>query len=309
MTMDKKCLEEKIAATANELFSLSKNEREHSEEFKTLKIKLAADIWKWSCIVFKKKVENAGVEIMECINRSFSSFSGETSYVNYISAALKKEIQRANEKEFVEKQRLISLPDKKRRKLNYILHYAELLGRDIKSEAVQRELAKEFGCSQKEIAELVLYNFRSFAQSDTITQDGGELSLFDCVPDQRHEGVENALGVRAELEEQFSVIDETFKGMQERTKPYLSALVTNCVLREAENASALDIALDLLSAFSFAKSESAQKIVERYKSGEEPFSQKEIAAWFNREESDASRTFKKFLEKVSTRLENDYNYR
>ncbi len=296
--MDKKCLEEKIVATANELFSLSQNERECSEEFKTLKIKLAADIWRWGGIVFKKRVENAGVEIMECINRSFLSFNGETSYVNYISAALKKEIQRANEKEFVEKHRLISLPDKKRRKLNCILRYAESLGKDIKSEAMQRELAKEFGCSQKKIAELILYNFRSFTQGDTITEEGEELSLFDCVPDQMYKGAENALVVRSELEELLSAVDETFNASQERTKPYLSALVTDCVLCEAENANALDSALDLLFAFSFAKTENAQKIVERYKSSGEPFSQKEIAACFGRKESDASRTLKKFSEKV-----------
>ncbi|MDE5899351.1 MAG: hypothetical protein K2H09_08840, partial [Treponemataceae bacterium] len=83
--MDKQQLEEKIRAAASEIFSLAEIEwHKGSEEFKSLKAKLAADIWNWCTAVFgSRKSGDAGVEIMECINRSLSSFKGSPAeYMN-----------------------------------------------------------------------------------------------------------------------------------------------------------------------------------------------------------------------------------
>ena len=132
--MDKQRLEERIQATATEIFSLAETaRRDENEEFKSLKAKLATHIWKWCGAVFgSKRTGNAGVEIMECIKRSLSSFKGEaTGYMNYIAAALKKEIRRAAVKTALEERCLIHLPDKKQRMIKQFLHFAKRCGKDI----------------------------------------------------------------------------------------------------------------------------------------------------------------------------------
>ena len=126
MEKDKSQLENKINKTATELFSLKKSNNFDDVEYKSLFTKISDLIWRWSKITFGQKVENASIEIMECIKRSITSFNEcETEYIKYISASLSKEIEKANRKNQLNERELIKIPQKKRNKINQILKYTE----------------------------------------------------------------------------------------------------------------------------------------------------------------------------------------
>ena len=294
--MDKRRFEERIQATATEIFSLAESARlDGSEDFKSLKAKLAADIWQWCAAVFgSKRTENVGVEIMECINRSLSSFKGEAAgYMNYIAAALKKEIRRTEGKAAVEERCSISLPDKKLRKIKQFLRFAERCGKDITNPDVQKLFAKNCAYPVEEIAALAQYYARSFVRGDTIVSDDGEERLiWDVVP-AKDATPEETVMLKTELERRLSEIDKAFATAQERTKPYLSALITHRLLVELETASK-DNAVALLRSVSFVKTEAAQKIIAAYQAGGAFCSQEDVAKHFDRDKTDASRTLKKF---------------
>lgn len=309
--MDKERLEERIQATATEIFSLEETARcDENEEFKSLKTKLAADILRWCALVFgSQRTGNAGVEIMKCINRSIRSFKGEAAgYMNYIAVALKKEIRRAAREAAYQERCLIRLSDKKLRKIKQFRHFAESCGKDITNADVQKLIAKEWRCDVEEVAELVRYSVQSFVRGDTIISgDGEEQSLWETVPAQENMTEEKVIS-KIELKRYLAEIDKTFASAQERTKPYLSALITHRLLVELETASK-DNAVALLRSASFAKTEHAQKLIAMYQTDGAFCSQEDVAKWFGRDKTDASRTLKKFLEKVSTCIKIDYNNR
>ena len=309
--MDKQQLEKRIQATATEIFSLAEtSRRDRSEDFKFLKAKLATDIWKWCAAVFgSERTGNAGVEIMECINRSLSSFKGEvTGYMNYIAAALKKEITRATAKAKNEERSLIRLSEKKQRKIRQFLRFAERCGKDITNPDVQKMIAKDYSYPVEEVSRWRQYYVQSFVQGDTIVSDDGEeRSLWDTVPAQETM-LDEAVILKIGLECCLTEIDKAFAAAQERTKPYLSALITHRLLVELESAQAdMDNAIALLRSASFAKTEGAQKIIVEYQKGGAFCLQEDIAKRFDRDKTDASRTLKNFLEKVSIGIKSDYN--
>ena len=296
--MDKQQLEEHIQATATEIFSLAETaRRDGREDFKSLKTKLAADIWKWCATVFgSERTGNAGVEIMECINRSLSSFKKDEAagYMHYIAAALKKEIRRAAVKAKTEELSLI----KEQRKIKQFLRFAECCGKDITNPDVQKMIAKDYGYTVEEVSALVQNYVQSFVQGDTIfSDDGEERSLWDTVPAQETMLDETVI-LKTELECCLTEIDKAFAAAQKRTKPYLSALVTHRLLVELESAQAdMDNAMTLLRTSSFAKTEAAQKIMAAYQKGGAFCTQEDIAKHFDRDKPDASRTLKNFWKK------------
>ncbi|MBD5441830.1 MAG: hypothetical protein HDR34_00230 [Treponema sp.] len=299
--MDKQQLEEHIQATATEIFSLAETaRRDGREDFKSLKTKLAADIWKWCAVVFgSERTGNAGVEIMECIKRSLSSFKGEAAgYMPYIATALKTELWRAAVKAALEERCLIHLPDKKQRMIKQFLHFAKRCGKDITNPNVQKLIAKECLCTVEEIAALAQYYARSFVRGDTIVSDDGEeRSLWDVVP-AKDATLEETVMLKTELERCLTEIDKAFAAAQERTKPYLSALITHRLLVKLESAQAdMDNAIALLRAASFAKTKEAQKIIAEYQKGGAFCTQEDIAKHFDRDKTDASRTLKNFWKK------------
>lgn len=102
----------------------------------------------------------------------------------------------------------------------------------------------------------------------------------------------------------FNKIEETFQKQQLRTKPYISALITFNILKEIEKKEKTSFHIkisDLLAKYAF----SDQEILSNWKAGYDIGRQKDICRRFKPDlsienaESDASRTFKKFLEKMN----------
>ena len=90
--MDKKQQEAKIIRIATELFPFVQQKNTACMEFLTLRTKLTDAVWRWTLLTFNpKKIENAAVEIMECVNRSVLSYEGTAEhYINYLAHSLKK---------------------------------------------------------------------------------------------------------------------------------------------------------------------------------------------------------------------------
>ncbi|MDE5581799.1 MAG: hypothetical protein K2I95_10330 [Treponemataceae bacterium] len=218
--------------------------------------------------------------------------------MNYIAAALKKEITRATAKAKNEERSLIKLPEKKQRKIRQFLRFAERCGKDITNPDVQKMIAKEYSYPLEEVSALAQYYVQSFVQGDMIVSDDGEKrSLWDTVPAQETMLDETVI-LKTELESCLTEIDKAFAAAQERTKPYLSALITHRLLVKLESAQAdMDNAIALLRSASFAKTKEAQKIIAAYQKGGAFCTQEDIAKCFGRDKTDASRTLKNFWKK------------
>ena len=302
-------LEEKITRIFTEISALPKAEREKtpcgSVEFKALKTKLADSVWRWSkCVFSAERLANAGKEIMECVSRSILSYDGTADdYIKYISVAISAEIRRANERETAFESQSIHIPDKKRRVLKQMLCYAEDNGTDINSTETQQKIVEMFGCTAEEVADLVKGHSRSAVQSESVKKDDGEeISLLDTVLVAEKYGYENAtkdIVAKSELQARFSEIDNVFKKQQERTKPYLSALITHRILAELESAKIGKEAItEALHGVSFMKTVEAERVVQSFFADGEFVTQEEIALWFGRDKTDASRAMKKILAKL-----------
>ncbi|MBQ7166703.1 MAG: hypothetical protein IJR93_07160 [Treponema sp.] len=308
--MDKTKLEERITRVASEIFRIPAQSRTGSAEFLSLRTKLAECLWNWARLTFdEEKVRNSGTEIMDCVNRSLESFNGPSAdYIKYISASLKKEITRANERKIVFDERAISLPEKKRRLLKNMIRSAKEYGKDIQNKECQEHLARMYGHTEKEIADLVKWYFQSSVQSETTVNDEGEeISLLDTKRVFENSGGRTPaqeLEQKDEISLVLTSIDKVFTEQQDRTKPYLSALLTRQLLEELEQAG-IDrgTALDNLAGRAFAMTDEALKVKEAFLSGESCPAQQELDAWFGKDKTDASRTMRNFLEKLKRREE------
>ncbi len=313
--MDKKQLEAKIKETAGKILAFDISARnEENAEFITLRTKIADYILRWAELEFSKYwLPNATTEIMDCVKLSLTAFHGKAEdYIKYISAALKQEIGRANYRNTDFEQNIIELPEQKKRIIIKILQDAQEYGKDIEQTEIQQKLAGMFDCEEKEIAELVAVYLQSKVQSENaVSSNGDKFLLLDsaaALEANRYKKPDEEVISQFEQNEIISKInnflfdiDKLFcTKSQDRTKPYLSALLLQQVLSDLKNCVKIDNKhiSNLLKNRDFAQTEKAQNILERFLSNDELPTQKEVAAMFRRDKTDASRTINKFKEKL-----------
>ena len=313
--MDKNQLESKITNIIAEIFALEDSIRnENNAEFSVLRTKLAENVWLWAKFVFNpERLKNSGIEIMECINRSITSFGGDTKdYIKYIAASLKQEIGRANEKNAVFEARIIDLPEQKQRRIKQILHNADEYGKDIQQTETQQELAEIFRLVPEEVTKLATLYFQSQVQSENVISSYGDvISLLDCAAvfeASRYKKPDDELISQLDQNEIISKInlflvdiDKIFcTKSQERTKPYLSALLMRQLLDDLKNAGIDNKQISgLLENRTFAQPEEAHDILEHFLSDNELPTQEAVAAMFGRDKTDASRTIRSFCDKMN----------
>lgn len=321
----KQKLEEKIEKTAQEIFALGEGDFEkenHSAEWKTLCTKLADVVWRYAGLVFGKiKIENCTVEIMNCVTNSLHAFKCDAGnkYINYISAALKKEIRRAGEKQKVEDARGgVTLPEQKERFIKKMIRLAEACEKDIHEAETQEWLALHFSTAKKkvtveEIRVLIkLYENANAASLDAPLAGEENFSLHEKLADEKIATPLDALLQSADNAERIDKIDSllekidsVFEKQQDRTKDYISALVTRQLLEEFSNVQKIGVSkgfsngeiVKLLRDRKIAETEKAQKLLEKFLADELP-TQQDVAAMFAKDKTDASRAVKKFLEKL-----------
>ncbi|MBR1614825.1 MAG: hypothetical protein IJ673_05015 [Treponema sp.] len=298
-------LECKITETFSELLLLKEKNRQDSEEFNSLRTKLAENIWKWASGVFQKAgIQNAGEEIMKCVNLSITSFDGSAEkYISYISVSIKNEIRRANEKLKLFESRAISFPQKKQRQLKQMIHWAEQYGKNISDPEVQERLAAIFGTSKSEINELLRLQEQSRTTGEkSVDEDGNEYSVLDEKSVSQKSGYGDvdfdSLIELEGLDSCVEKINDAYLNSQERTKTYISALITRQFLCEAESANIeIESVIAIIQKKPFAETQEARKAIELFQKNELP-TQEEVASWFGKDKTDASRTMRKFLDKM-----------
>ncbi|MBO6176735.1 MAG: hypothetical protein J6O39_04265 [Treponema sp.] len=299
-------LECKIMETFSELLLLKERNKHDSEEFNSLRTKLAGNIWKWAGIVFQKvNVENAGEEIMQCVKNSITSFEDSVEkYISYISVSIKNEIRRANEKLKSFESSAISFPQKKQRQLKQMILWAEQYGKNISDPEVQERLAAIFGTSKSEINELLRLQEQSRTTGEkSVDEDGNENSVLDEKSVSQKSGCGDvdfdSLIESEKLNSCIEKINDAYLKSQDRTKQYLSALITRQFLHETENANIeIESVIAIIQKKPFAEAPEAKKIIEFFQKNELP-TQEEVASWFVKDKTDASRTMRKFLEKMN----------
>ena len=295
----------KITATFSELLLLKEKNMQDSEEFNSLRTKLAENIWKWASGVFQKaEVLNAGEEIMKCVNLSIASFEGSAEkYISYISVSIKNEIRRANEKLKSFESSAISFPQKKQRQLKQMIHWAEQYGKNISDPDVQERLAAIFGTSKSEINELLRLQEQSRTTGEkSVDEDGNEYSVLDEKSVSQKSGCGDvdfdSLIELEGLDSCVEKINDAYLNSQDRTKQYLSALITRQFLHETENANIkIESVIAIIQKKPFAEAPEAKKIIDFFQKNELP-TQENVASWFGKDKTDASRTVRKFLDKM-----------
>lgn len=309
--MDKNLLEEKIERIFSEISEIPESQREDSAEFSSLKSNLTEKAWQWAEITFgKTKIQNAGVEIMKCVGLCISSFDSTCGkFICYLSASLKNEISRANEKNAVFEARCIKIPSKKITVAEMAVRYAMANQMHIGSQKTLEMIAQAFGIEYAKIEETV----RLYFQDETISEnsadeDDEDFSLFDTNSVNknllnRYQADKKILDDEnlSEIEDYIAKIDRKIQEQQKRTQPYISALVTNQLLHELDNAHLACSDMDFLDGVSFISTKESREIVSQFMHGE-PLSQENVAKMFGRDKTDASRTMRGFLEKLKKDL-------
>ena len=304
--MEKKHWELKIIKTVSELLPFVQNGNTSCVEFLTLRTKLADAVWRFAALTFgTASIENAAVEIMDCLNRSVLSYKGIAEhYINYIASALKQEIMRANGKLQTFNTAVISLPDNKQRKLHRICSYAEHYGKDINATETKIWLEKQTGYSVSQIAQLLEWKLQTMLKSEySMSKDGEEISLFEYTATTRSNGSpqETYLLEKLTLEDVLQALDAAFTASKDRKKPYLSALLTHRILRELD-AAKIDrkTIRKMLSKKTFANTEYGRKLIWLFFESTTFPTQEDIAARFGKDKTDASKMISTFIKKNTT---------
>ena len=303
--MEKQQQEAKIIRIATELFPFVQQQNTSCAEFLTLRAKLTDAVWRWALLTFNpKKIKNAAVEIMECVNRSVLSYEGTAEhYINYIARSLKQETARANIKLHTFQSEIIPLPENKRRKWNQLCAAAAHYGKDIKRAETQAWLAKRTGGQISEIIKLMQWQLQTAVQSEHIDfENGNRYSLFDsaalCIQNG-YKTVDTFLIEQDHIERSLQLIDAAFAASQDRTKPYLSALLTHRVLCELD-ATKIDstVILEVLHNARFSDTEHGRKLIRLFFEAKDFPTQEDIAEQFDKDKTDASRTISSFIKKL-----------
>lgn len=307
--MDKKQQGAKIIRIATELFPFVQQQNTACAEFLTLRAKLTDAVWRWALLTFNpEKIENAAVEIMKCVNRSVLSYEGSAEhYINYLARSLKQEINRANIRLHTFQSEIIPLPENKRRKWNRLCVAAAHYGKDIERAETQEWLAKRTGCTVNEIAKLMEWKVQTAIQSEHIDfENGNGYSLFDSAAVCIQNGYKTADAFLIEqdhIKHCIRLIDAAFATAQDRTKPYLSALLTHRVLCELDAAKVGSTVIDVvLRNARFSDTEHGRTLIRVFFEAEDFPTQEDIAAQFGKDKTDASRTIHKFLQKVRQKV-------
>ena len=307
--MDKKQQEAKIIRIAAELFPFVQQKNTACAEFLTLRAKLTDAVWRWALLTFNpEKIENAAVEIMECVNRSVLSYEGHAEhYINYIARSLKQEINRANIKLHTFHSEIIPLPENKRRKWNRLCVAAAHYGKDIERAEIQEWLAKRAGYSVNDIVDLMQWQLQTAVQSEHIdSENNNRYSRFDSAAVCTHSGykaVDTFLIEQDHIEHCLQLIDAAFTASQDRTKPYLSALLTHRVLCELDAAKVDSTVIAVvLRNTRFSDTKHGRTLIRLFFEAASFPTQEDIAAQFGKDKTDASRTIHKFLQKVRQKV-------
>lgn len=303
----KENFEAEIKYLADEFFSIPKEDNSLISKRNTLKEKLWIALW-----MYYKEIQYTGYEsnneitaekysdvINSTIAKTMEAYKieKETPFLHYVNAAVKNEISRERQKDYLHG---LKVPQKISKYWKQLCQLADSRGIDNRDLNKMRELGVTLRIP-KNVLEQVLEFGKVKICSDIITIDGKEGSVFDQLksdignPEKEFEKQEDKNQETKTAFHQFRIIDEIFKKKQKRVKKYLSALLTlkfypDLIILTKMNGSKQE--------FAFIDFELYADLEEiEVKGGSNP-SQQDIASRFGRDKTDASRTLNEFLKEL-----------
>lgn len=229
----------------------------------------------------------------ECL-KYFDKSKGE--FLHLFNKAMKRDLGIAKAKELIETHRQgIKLSTYDEQMVRKVISLANSKNLDIHDSSVQAKIAIALGISADRIAELIRINDNAVAVSATVTNDDGEVELFDLQADKT-DTPEEVIITKDGLKELVVQIDKVFQTVQERQKHLLSLLLTAEIVKALEYD--IKATVNLLQGYTFFNTE----IIGWYeKHGEIPTA-KQIGGICGVSEQSLSRTYKNFKEKLKQKV-------
>ena len=308
--------ETSIEKLAGEFFSLS-YEESYNILKKTLRNKLWTEIWYYCKNCQYARRERTGEEslaekysgiINETIYKCFESFNPAKgkSFISYLNAAMAKEISREKQNDYMHGMKI---PSRTRSLWKYLQNLAEYQGIPSSNISEITKLGISIGKTEKEIKNALVWGRVTITSDIVRNSNGEEYSLFDYYTSSQKpedDPFGKAFDIKNyDIQGIFCSIESEFCKKQDRTKPFLSALLTLkffAFLLEMENCS--KIAKPFLFVDPYLYNE-----LRECTNSEKPYpTQQDIAKRFKKEKTDASRTINQFLSKIQNTLQKSVNF-
>jgi len=302
--------ESSIEKLAEEFFCLS-SEESYNILKKTLRNKLWTEIWYYCKNCQYARRESTGEEslaekysgiINETIYKCFEAFNPKKgkSFISYLNAAMAKEISREKQIDYMHGMNISS---RTRSLWKHLQNLAEYQGISSNNISEITKLGISIGKTEKEIRNAFIWGRVNISSDIVLNSNGEEYSLFDyCAFPKKHEDdpLEKVFETKNDYTHGiFCSIEGEFCKKQERTKPFISALLTlkffTCLL-EIENYP------KNAKSFLFIDSSLYNELKECTNSKKPYPTQQDIAKRFKKEKTDASRTINRFLSEVQSTL-------
>lgn len=231
-----------------------------------------------------------GMEIANLVVRCIHYYSTEKgSFLQYFLSSWRVEYERIKKKEAFEMQRCgIHIADEDKRKINKIIKYAKVNGKDFTSMEFANKVANALGINVRDVQNLIQMVEMKVVSDESTNNDGESFSLFDLVSSQE-KSVEERLMEEADAIMFLKRINDVFIARQNRQKPLLSKLITSKIIQDLSSSKTL---LKMAKSLDFID----VSIVEQFFSLKRVPTAREISQEFGLSEQSVSRTFKIFIE-------------
>ena len=255
----------------------------------------------------------------DCLKKFSVSTSAKQGipFSRYVCASVSRKINSEKEKASLSDRNAgMKFSDDVQKKIRRVLqldkHYVQFGIADEKRRNEKRrneKIAAALEMSEEDVVSLKNCETTATSSLEAKNADGDEYSLVETTElsaklNREAEPETALLSVcdKTERAARIAKIESLFDRQQERTKPYLAALLTRELLEELlhiHDMSAEEIA-GLVGGVHFADKEIVQDFVQNAGSADWTLpTQQEIAARFGRDKTDASRTMVRFLEKMN----------
>ena len=239
----------------------------------------------------------------------------KNDFISYFEASIKNEFKRAVGKDKIkEKNQGIGISEKKQRiysdynRFKIAVQMCAKNRKDLTESRIQElyiSTSNHYEITIEKLQEIILAvsNASVLLESDTIStsyEKDETATVFDSLAGD-DSAEKNLLdeAERDEMTQRLLVLDEEFCKSQERTKPYLSALLMRQILSELSAKFDTEQIPALFENCTFAQTEKAQNLLKGFLFGNKIPTQEEVAKMFGRDKTDASRTIHNFLEKIN----------
>lgn len=255
-------------------------------------------------------------DLMKVSYRMFAKKSDKsaTDFISFFEASIREEFKHSMCKnERIEKNQGIGIPEKKQRiysdynRVKTAVQMCAKNRKDLTESRIQEiyiSTSNHYRITIEKLRKIILEisNASVLLESDTIRNSDEEdltVTIFDSLTGA--DSVENDLSDKVKIDEiaqKLLTLDEAYSCAQERTKPYLSALLTRQALEEFSSANVdYKTYFEYLNDKAFFTTRKASMVKELFLKYKKCPPQQEVAEWFGRDKTDASRTLRNFLKK------------